>query len=229
MISMTRIGETLDTGSAAFATAWKQWRHQWSQPQLLKISEQYLGARLFHSSQMSGFETRSLREPGPRVFLAVGYINLAHARSLGYAEHQLQATKDIGLPPKLPDTLRAFWEGRKPFCDAEGVVLGPTGLFETFTGLRALPEAVTRTLSPDQEQQASQELGKYLRLKLASNGIDWMTEMPQLKSRCSCIEDLLLNQKVPGDMLLANLTQLAALADTTDDKLWSVATASFLT
>lgn len=226
---MNRISETLDTGSANFASAWRQWRHQWTQPQLLRIGEEYLGARLFHSSQMGGFESRSLREPGPRVFLAVGYLNIAHARSLGISEHQLEEVTDIGLPRKLPDALRAFWEGRQPFVDASGIVLGPTGLFETFTGLRALPDVTQRTITPENELQASQAIGKYLRLKLASTGIDWITDMAHLKSRCACIEELLLNQPVSGAVLAGNLKLLAAIADTTDDKLWTVITTSFLT
>lgn len=226
---MNRISETLDTGSANFASAWRQWRHQWTQPQLLKLGEEYLGARLFHSSQMGGFENRSLREPGPRVFLAVGYLNIAHARSLGITERQLEAVTDIGLPRKLPDTLRGFWEGRQPFVDANGVVLGPTGMFEAFTGLRSLPDNSQRTIPPEQELPASQALGKYLRLKLASNGVDWITDMPHLKSRCACIEELLLNQPVSGAVLAGNLKLLAALADTTDEKLWTVISTSFLT
>lgn len=229
MVLITPISETLDTGSAAFASVWRQWRHQWTQPQLLKIAETYLGARFFHSSQMTGFEMRTLREPGPRVFLAVGYLNLAHGRSLGLPEERLQPSKDIGLSPKLPGVLKDFWGGRQPLCDANGIVLGPTGLFEAFTGLRELPQQMMRSIAPEHEQSASQALGKYLRIKLGSEGIDWMMDMAKLKSRCPCIEELLLNQTVPGDQLIASLHKLAGLADTTEEKLWNVITTSLST
>lgn len=226
---ITPISETLDTGSAAFASVWKRWVHQWTQPELLRLSEAYLGARFFHSSQMGGFERRSLREPGPRVFVAVGYLNLAHARTLGYREERLQPVKDIGLPQKLPGTLEALWAVREPLCDASGLVLGPSGLWEAFTGLRELPLGTERSLTPEQETPASLAVGKYLRLKLATEGIDWMTEMPALRDRCTCIEDLLLGQRVSAEVLLRSLPQLAGLARTTEEKLWEIASTSVTT
>lgn len=221
-MSLNPVNQVLDTGSAAFAALWRAWLAQFTQPQLLKLASAYLGANLFHSSQMGGFSSRKLRDPAPRVFLAVGYLNLAHARSLGYPTSSLEDALDIGLPEKLPEALSSIWEAREPLLDANGVVLGPTGLFEAFTGLRALSVSNDRLIAPDDEKPASEALGRYLRLRLAANGVDWLTEMPALRTSCPAIEELLMGRLVQGDRLIHQLPKLAALADTTDAALWDV-------
>ena len=212
----------LSEGAAAFAAFWRTWRNQWSQPQLLKLADQYLGQRLFHSSQMGGFAKQILRDPAPKVFLAVGFLNVAHARSIHVDEALIQPTPDIGLPQKLPDTLRALWEGRQPLCDGDGVVLGPTGLFEAFTGLRALPYDSSRIIFSEHEEKVSEALGRWLRLRLATQGIDWLSELPMLRSQCDILEPLLVGRTVGGDALVFRLPQLAAIAGTTVDDLWGV-------
>jgi hypothetical protein len=221
-MSLNPVIQVLDTGSAAFATLWRAWLAQFTQPQLLKLSSAYLGANLFHSSQMGGFSSRKLRDPAPRVFLAVGFLNLAHARSLGYPTSSLEPVSDIGLPDKLPEALRAAWEGREPLLDADGMVMGPRGLFEAFTGLRALSVNDDRQIAPDDEKTASEALGRFLRLRLAANGVDWLTELPALRTSCPAIEELLMGRPVQGDRLIHQLPKLAALADTTDSALWDV-------
>lgn len=219
----------MDTGSAAFSAHWRMWLSQWTQPQLLRLTEEYLGARLFHSSQMGGFATRKLREPGPRVFLAVGYFNVAHGRSLDVAPDLIETVPDIGLPEKLPGTRRALWEGREPLRDASKLVLGPTGLFEAFTGLRDLSQVDHREIPPEYVPEACKALGRWLRLHLASQGIDWLTELPALRQSCDCIEALLMGQPVEPRRLLAQLNKLAALANTTDVQLWQVISSTFAT
>ncbi len=216
--------DAMDTGTRDFASRWRSWISQWSQPQLLRLSDTYLGARLFHSSQMGGFSQQKLRQPGPMVFLAVGYINLAHGRSLGLPEAQIEAAPDIGLAATLPDTLRDLWEGHEPFTDAFDVVLGPSGLFMAFCGLRALSSCTDRTITPEQEVAASQGLGKWLRLRLASRGIDWLSELPALRSQCASAEPLLMGKTVHADRLLQHLPKLAAIAETSDAHLWDVIT-----
>jgi hypothetical protein len=228
-MSLNPITQTLDTGSIAFSARWRAWLAQFSQPQLLKLSAAYLSASLFHSSQMSGFASRKLRDPSPRVFMAVGYLNLAHGRSLGYPTSSLEQAPDIGLPEKLPEALRGLWEGREPLTDASGVVLGPVGLFEAFTGLRPLAVSLDRQIPPEGEAAASEAIGRYLRLRLASNGTDWLTELPDLRNTCPAIEDLLLGRTVQGDRLIHQLTKLAAIANTTDTELWELIAAALAT
>jgi hypothetical protein len=228
-MSLNPILQTMDQGSAAFAPVWRAWLSQFTQPQLLKLSEAYLQGRLFHSSQMGGFSTRKLRDPAPRVFLAVGYLNVAHAHSLGIAPDQIEEVADIGLPKKLPDALRGIWEAREPLSDASGVVMGPTALFEAFCGLRPLASRVDRHIPAEAEAAATEALGRYLRLRLPQLGIDWLSAMPQLRTSSMVIEDLLMGRRVVGDRLLGQLPKLAAIAETTEDDLWEVVAASIAT
>jgi hypothetical protein len=213
--------DTMETGSAAFASLWRAWMSQFTQPQLMRISDAYLGDRLFHSSQMGGFATRKLRQPGPLVFLAVGYLNTAHGRSLGIPADRIETVPDIGLPDKLPDTLRSLWDLRDPLCDANGTVMGPTGLFEAFSGLRALSVSGDRVIAPENEAAASQAIGRILRLKLGANGIDWLSELPRLRTQCNSLEPLLMGKTCSGDQLVVQLPRLAAIAGTTEDDLWA--------
>jgi hypothetical protein len=216
------IATRLRTGATAFASLWRLWRKQWSQPQLLKLSDAYHGIRIFHSSQMGGFANGSLRDPAPKVFLSVGYLNLAHARSILYDPNLIEDAPDIGLPAKLPGALRSLWEGRQPLCDANGVALGPVGLFEAFTGLRELSYRSDRNLAPEHAQAASSALGKWLRLRLASQGVDWLSELPAYRQRCDAIEPLLMGHDLDADRLVYRLPQIAEIAHSTDEELWGV-------
>lgn len=218
--------QTMEAGSAAFAARWRAWVAQFTQPQLLNLSREYLGASLFHSSTMSGFASRKLRRPAPHTFLAIGYLNTAHARSLGVPEESIQEVVDIGLPKKLPDALKATWEGREPFSDASRLVLGPVGLFEAFTGLRPLSEAANRTIAPDDEQGVCDALGRYLRLQLSSLGVDWYSELPTIRSQSQATADLLMGTVVPGDRVLQHMSTMARIAETTEDELWELVSAN---
>jgi hypothetical protein len=214
--------QTMDTGSLAFSSLWRGWISQFTQPQLLKLSEVYVGARLFHSSQMGGFATRKLRNPSPAVFMAVGLMNLAHARSVGYPADKIDKAPEVGLPAKLPDSLRSFWEGREPLCDAYGVAMGPSGLFEAFTGLRELSTAPDRIIAPENEAAACAALGKHLRLHYASQGVDWLSELPSLRQQNACLEDVLMGRSVSGDRLTNNIRAIAAITGISEDELWAV-------
>ena len=213
--------DAMEAGSVAFAALWRAWMAQFTQPQLLKLFDGYFGARLFHSSQMGGFANRKLRQPGPLVFIAVGLFNVAHARSLGIPAKRIEAVANLDLPEKLPDTLRSFWDLREPLTDGNGMVMGPAGLFEAFSGLRALSVTGERVIAPEQEAAACKALGRYLRLQLAANGLDWLTEMPRLRNQCSTLEPLLMGQQQPPDQVILQLPQLAALAQKTEDDLWA--------
>lgn len=216
--------DAMDTGSRDFSSRWRAWLSQWTQPQLLKLSDAYFGARLLHSSQLGGFAQQKLRQPGPLVFLATGYLNVAHARSLRLPEAQIDPTPDISTPRTLPDALRSLWEAREPFTDASDIVLGPSGLFMAFCGLRPLLVVSDRQLTPEQEAPACQALGKWLRLRLAARGIDWLSELTTLRNQCPSIEPLLMGKPLSADRLLMHLPKLAAIADTSDAHLWEVIT-----
>jgi hypothetical protein len=220
-LAPTPLIEAMEAGSAAFAALWRAWMSQFTQPQLLKLSDAYLGDRLFHSSQMGGFSSRKLRQPGPLVFLAVGYLNVAHGHSLGLPANRIDTVTDIGLPKKLPDTLRSLWDLREPLCDANGIAMGPAGLFEAFSGVRALPVSGERLIEAEDEAAASQALGRYLRMKLAANGVDWLSEMPQLRSHCSSVEPLLMGKTHPGNNIVLQLPLLALLVGSSEEELWA--------
>lgn len=213
--------QLLDDGSSAFADNWSRWVNQWSQYELLKLAEAYLGGRLFHSSQIGGFASRKLRDPAPKVFLAVGAFNVALARSLDWPK--IDTTPDFGLPRKLPESRRALWDLREPLIDASGVAMGPEGLFSVFTGLRALPELMApRQIPSELEQAATEALGRYLRMRLPALGIDWLRDMPQLQAQVPCIRDLLYCETVSGPRVVKALPVLAEIADTTEEALWAL-------
>lgn len=216
----TVIHQMLDAGSSDFAAVWRAWIAQFTQPQLLKISDAYLGARIFHSSQMGGFARRSLRNPAPLVFIAVGYLNTAHGRSLGIPDERIEVVRDIGLPHKLPGHLSDLWQGKQPLLDANDIVMGPTGLFEAFSGLRGLLVNNIRELPSEDAPAASAAVGKLLRLHLGAKGVDWIAELPQLRNQCSGVEELLLGKTITSDRLLTQLPRLAVIAGTTEDALW---------
>ena len=64
-------------------------------------------------------------------------------------------------------------------------------------------------------------MGRYLRLRLAANGVDWLSELPQLAQASPVAEDVLMGRTVQGDRLLHQLNALAGLAGVTDDELWA--------
>lgn len=214
----------LDTGSEAFAAAWRRWVAQWTQPKLLRLAETYLGGRMFHSSQMTGFATRKLQNPAPKAFLAIGALNLAHGRSLGLPEAQLDPCPDLDIPKTLPGALRDSWDHREPLRDANGIVLGPTGLFEAFCGLRPLPPTPMRSIPPEAAASVCTAIGKHMRLVLAQQGTDWLTELPALSPVAPSIEPLLRSKEVSPERLLTDLPQIANLLRTNEDDLWHLIT-----
>ena len=100
----------LNQGSTSFAPWFEAWSNQWTQYQLLQLQDAYLGKRLFHSSTLTGFCTQELRNPSPKPFLAIGYLNTAHAHALNLTP--VEAVPDVGLPQKLPEGASALWQHR---------------------------------------------------------------------------------------------------------------------
>ena len=53
--------------------------------QLIKLAEATLGTKAIHSSQIHGFTTGKLRDPSPKLMMALGELNLAIAKANGEA------------------------------------------------------------------------------------------------------------------------------------------------
>lgn len=222
-MSLNPLLQTLDHGGAGFASLWRGYTCQWnSQPQFLKVVEAYCGVRFVHSSQIAGFATRKTTEPGPKFFLGLGVFNVAHARSLGYPDAKIDPVPDLGLPPKLPETLSHLWIGQEPLLDASGVAMGPSGLWEAFTGLRALGVNLNRSIPPERVEEALRDLGRHVRLLLGAKGVDWLSELPSLRERSDVLEDLLMGRPVQPDRLQLQLERIAQVVGTSEDDLWNV-------
>ena len=69
--------EAVAFGKAQWTRKWKVFASQWTQPQLMKLAKETLGEAAIHSSQIHGFTTGKLRDPAPKVLLAIGQLNLA--------------------------------------------------------------------------------------------------------------------------------------------------------
>lgn len=219
----TPIDEAMALGRTRFSKWFGAYASRTTQFKLLKALEVYYeGARLFHSTQFSGLQNQTMREPSPKLFLALGYFNTAHARSLGWPEDRIEATTDLKLPRLLPESVRGTWEALEPLVDTEGVAVGPAGLFEAFSGLLALPVSGERSIPPESAAAATKAVGHFMRLTLPQRGVDWFSNMAVLKQSVPCIEDVLLDRPVSGDLLMEALPQLALLAETTEDALWDL-------
>lgn len=219
---MSALNDRLDSAGQLFAAHWRAWVTQLTQPQWLRISNDYLGGRHFHSSQMSGIGARRTVSPAPMFFLAVGLLNTAHARSLGWPADRVEDTSDMGLPRLLPEALRDLWITAQPLTDADGVAMGPVGLFAAFTGLRPLPSTVGRPEALEDHPDAVPALARHLRLSLAQKGVDWMSELPRLREQVPIVEPLLYGHEVQPDQLLLALPELGGLVGQTADQLWAV-------
>lgn len=219
---MSTLTDRMDAAGQTFASHWRAWITQLTQPQWLRLSESYLGGRHFHSSQMSGIGARRTTSPAPLFFLAVGLLNTAHARSLGWPADRVEQGPDMGLPLRLPENLRDIWITALPFTDADGVALGPAGLFAAFTGLQPLPVSIGRPEALEGHPDAIPALARHLRLALAQKGVDWMSELPVLRERVPLVEPLLYGHEVQADQLVLALPELALLVGQTPEQLWLV-------
>lgn len=212
----------MEQGVAQFAGPWRAYASQWTQPEILKLWAEYLGTRALHSSQIGSLKTCALTEPGPKMFVALGYVNCALARCNGHPEHLIERVADIGYPARLPGSLEKIWIHCRPFVDAEGIALGPTGFFEAFCGLRALPNTQRPSLTGIDAEAASVAIGSYLRMQLPTLGIDWYSQIHKLSQQCPTVEPLLMGQFIDGDRLAADIPQLGVLSATSTETLWEI-------
>jgi len=210
----------MEQGVAQFAGPWRAYTSQWTQPEILKLWADYLGTRALHSSQIGSLKTCALTEPGPKMFLAIGYVNVALARSNGHPEHLIERVADIGYPPRLTGALEKTWIHCRAFVDAEGIALGPTGVFEAFCGLRDLPSSDRPSLTGAEAETACRAIGAYLRMQLPKLGIDWYSQLPELAQQCPTVHPLLMGDFIDGDRLAQDLPELAQLSGTSTESLW---------
>lgn len=192
---------------------------QWSQPAFIKLAELTLGSRSVHSSQIHGNLTGKLRDHSPKLIMALGEVNLALAAANGAdVEHR------YSVPMHLPE----LWQDKNYLKDALGRALGPAEIFQAITGLIDLEIKLDRQIPYESEKEVSQHLGKFLRLELAKNGVDWMGDMSELITRCRCIEPLLYGRQVSGGEIIEQLPTLAEIVEMDPDQLWTLGIAPAL-
>ena len=213
------VDDALAFGKQQWAAVWAGFARQGSQPGLIKLAEATLGTKAIHSSQIHGFTTGKLRDPSPKLMMALGELNLAIAKANGEA---------IASRYTCPGTLAKHRQHKTWLRDAEGAPLGPEGVFQAITGLIDLKVNLERQISTQSESHVSQALGKTLRMELAKQGIDWLDEIMTLKDQAPCIEALLMGKEVRGSEITEQLNALASVADMTPDQLWALAIAPHL-
>jgi hypothetical protein len=200
-------------GRQQWQSLWAGFAAQFSQPALIKLAELTLGSKAIHSSQIHGWSSGKLRDPSPKLMMALGELNLAIAKANG-----------VKLTSRYtcPEAHSKLWEGKTWLKDAQGAALGPAEVFQAIAGLIDLQVMSDRFISSDVESHVSKALGKYLRVELAKQEIDWMDDIADLRQQSTCIEDLLYGKKVKGAIILEQLSKLAGVIGKDADQLWSV-------
>ena len=215
--------DSIDLGRRQLQLLWRRFSRQlgMTQPKWIRLAASVMpGPQHLHSSQIGGLATGKLREPAPKCLLVIGQLNLSVAASALRADGQ-RAYPDVQAP-RFPEEMRSIWEHLIPMVDRYGTPLGPAELFMVATGLIDLGLDSTRDIPVEAEAAASAALGRHVRLGLAAQGVDFLSEMPQLREAAASVEPLLMGRPVPGDTLIADLPALASLIRTTDADLWAV-------
>ena len=206
------VDDALLFGRQQFQALWAGFAAQFSQPALIKLAELTLGSKSIHSSQIHGWSSGKLRDPSPKLMLAMGELNLAIAKANG-AELTCRYT--------CPGAHAKLWEGKTWLKDAQGAPLGPEGVFMAIAGLIDLGLATDRFISSDHDEAVAKAIGKYLRIELAKQGQDWMEDIVELRQTSTCIEDLLFGRQVKGPIILEQLDKLAGVVGKDADHLWN--------
>ena len=192
-------------GREQFRKLFKPWSRQWSQPGLLKLAEAVLGDKVIHSSQISGFATGTLRDPAPKVLLALGKLNVALANK------------------SYPVGLGKLVEGKTPMTTTSGEVLGPAELFLAFVGELDLGLPDVQEIPLEDEERVNKAFGKWLRGELAKRGVDFVVEdRKRLFELTPAMEGLLTGVRVNGDLLIEGLPAIAGELGVGEAELWDV-------
>ena len=213
------IDDALAFGRQQWTAICVRFFRQWSQPKIIKLAELTLGSRSIHSSQIHGQITGKLRDHSPKLLMALGEVNLALAAANG---------ADVEARYKVPMDKPELWRDKNYLKDASGNALGPAEIFQAITGLVDLGIQLDRQIPYEAEQEVSQHLGKFLRLELAKNGVDWMGDMGELITRCRCIEPLLYGKQVSGAEIIEQLPTLAEMIGMDTDQIWAIGIAPAL-
>lgn len=212
--------QAFDRGSRQFSLLWAPFVKQWTSPQLLRLTEAYLGCRLIHSSTLSGYATRRLRSPAIQGVAAIGLFNLALAKSVRWPQID-EGLAIPGLDEELPAYLETIWQGRKPLCDTHGIAMGPERLFAAFLGLLELSSDEHPRIPPEDAYSASQALAAFLRMRLPSVGCDWIVHRSAMASHCEALPALLLGETLTSEQLHEVVAAAAPYAQLTEEDLWA--------
>lgn len=191
-------------GREQFRKLFKPWSRQWSQPALMKLAEAVLGDKVIHSSQLSGFSAGTLKDPAPKVLLALGLLNKRLANRQ--------------IPPGFSDLLDGKWVMRSP----DGIVLGPAELFLVFTGELDLGLPDLKEIPQDKEDQVSRVFGRFIRIELAKKGLDLVEDQELLVQAAPAMKALIQGKSEKGEVIADSLPKISGLLGISEGELWDV-------
>jgi len=210
----------LSFGRKQFSLSFSVFSRQYSQPELITLARLVLDTNALHSSQISGFQRDTLRDPSPKLLFALGLIMEAIART--------QGVKGLPKGVKIPATKDNLWREKQYMRNADGTPMGPLDMFATFAGLADLGITKDKTIPVRKEKAVAKNLGKYMRLALAKADIDYVSEIVSLKKKSKTIEKLVMAKPVSGAAIVQDLPALAKLANQGEEDLWGIAILPFL-
>ena len=205
------IDEAIAFGRETWQALWRPFSRQWSQPALIKLAAATLKVRALHSSQIHGWNTGKLKDPSPKLMLAVGKLNLAIAKSNGV---------DVDAP-RCPGDLEKLWKGFSWLTNPDGSPMGPEDVVMTLMGQVDHALDMSRQIPREMEEVVCRALAKDLRLTLAKDGIDWMDDLMRLAKSSVIAEDMLMGKTIPGDLLIRELDNLGKMVNKSPDVLWN--------
>ena len=203
----------LTQGFQQWQALWRPFARQWSQPGLKKLCALVLKASAVHVSQIKGFNVGSLKEPAPKVQLALGLVNQAIAAANG---------EKIEGALHCPGDIEALWKGKEWLKNPDGSAMGPLDITATLMGLTDHQLDLSRRIPLEREEEVCRTLARYLRMELGKQGIDWMGEITSFNAQSVIAEDLLMGKSLPGDLLIRELPNVAKIVALSPDTLWSV-------
>ena len=201
-------------GRKQFSLLFRVFSKQFSQPELILLAKLVLNTNALHSSQISGFQRDTLRDPSPKLLFALGLINQALART--------QGVKSLPKGNKIPATKDYLWRDKQYMRNADGSPMGPIDMFATFAGIVDLGISNAKSIPVKKEKAIAKALGKHLRIALAKLDIDYVSEIISLKKKSKTIEALVLNKPVSGAAIVQDLPALARLTKQGEEDIWGI-------
>ena len=205
----------LSFGRKQFSLSFSVFSRQYSQPQLITLSKLVLDTNALHSSQISGFQRGTLRDPSPKLLAATGLIMEALART--------QGVKGLPKGVKISATKDHLWRDKQYMRNADGTPMGPLDMFSAFAGLTDLGISTAKNIPVRKEKAVAKALGKYMRINLAKLDIDYVSEITALKKKSKTIEALVNNKPVSGAAIVQDLLNLAKLIEQGEEDVWGIA------